>query len=366
MSDLDHLAAWLTLDRVPGIGPIAGKRLIEHFGQPEQVLAADLFALRQVPELSLAQVEALRASPKPAALLPEIESLLRQGISLLVWDDPLYPERLRQIPDPPLVLYCRGALSEADRAAVAVVGCRNPDVYGQAMAVRLGAGLAKAGVTVVSGMARGIDSMAQQAALDAGGRTVAVLGTGVDVIYPPEHEALYHAIQERGAVLSQFPPGAHPDPGNFPVRNRIISGMSLGVAVVQAMSEKSGSLITAKLALEQNREVYAVPGSAMSHAGRITNGLIKRGARLVEEAEDIIGDVCPQLKLKPESISRELSSHEQRLFGLLPELGEGSVHLDTLAQKSLLSVAEVSQRLLALELAGLVKKLPGNYYVKIG
>jgi len=372
----DHLAAWLALARVPGVGPITGKRLLDHFEQPERILAADLFALRGVPELSLAQAQAIGASRDFSGLCAEVEALAKQGIGLLVYDDPLYPERLRQIPDPPLVLYCRGALTETDRAAVAVVGCRNPDVYGQAMATKLGAGLAQAGVTVVSGMARGIDSMAQQAALDAGGRTVAVLGTGVDVIYPPEHEALYHAIVERGAVLSQFPPGAEPAPGNFPVRNRIISGMSLGVVVVQAMSERSGSLITAKLALEQNREVYAVPGSAMSHAGRITNRLIKQGARLVEEAEDILEDLRPQLpgfslgaprlKAEGESVSPELSSQEQRLYGLLPELGEGSVHVDALAAKSLLPVAEVSQHLLALELAGLVKKLPGNYYVKIG
>jgi DNA processing protein len=376
MDHHDHLAAWLALTRVPGVGPITGKRLLEHFEQPERVLAADLFALRQVPGLTEAQAKAIQASQDLAALAAEIEALAGRGIGLLVYDEPLYPERLRQIPDPPLVLYCRGSLTEADRAAVAVVGCRNPDVYGQTMATRLGAGLAAAGATVVSGMARGIDSLAQQAALDAGGRTVAVLGTGVDVIYPPEHEELYQAIVERGAVLSEFPPGAEPAPGNFPVRNRIISGMSLGVVVVQAMSEKSGSLITAKLALEQNREVYAVPGGAASHAGRITNRLIKQGARLIEEAEDILEDLRPQLPDLPlmslrrqgegESVSSELSSQEQRLYTLLPELGEGSVHLDTLAAKSTLPVAEVSQHLLALELSGLVKKLPGNYYVKIG
>ena len=376
MEHREHLSAWLALSRVPGVGAITGKRLVEQFEQPEQVLAAEFFALMKTPGLTPAQAKAIQASRDFSGVGADLDAYAAQGIRLLVWDDPLYPERLRQIPDPPLVLYCRGALTEADRAAVAVVGCRNPDVYGQTMATRLGAGLAQAGVTVVSGMARGIDSIAQQAALDAGGRTVAVLGTGVDVIYPPEHEALYHAIIERGAVLSQFPPGAEPAPGNFPVRNRIISGMSLGVVVVQAMSEKSGSLITAKLALEQNREVYAVPGGATSHAGRITNGLIKQGARLVEEAEDILEDLRPQLpglalgaprlKAEGESVSPELSSQEQRLFSLLPELGEGSVHLDTLTAKSLLPVEEVSRHLLSLELSGLVKKLAGNYYVKIG
>jgi DNA processing protein len=225
-------------------------------------------------------------------------------------------------------------------------------------------------------MARGIDSMAQQAALDAGGRTVAVLGSGVDVIYPPEHTELYHAMAERGAVLSEFPPGTEPLAGHFPVRNRIISGLSLGVVVVQAMSEKSGSLITAKLALEQNREVYAVPGSALSHAGRVANRLIKAGAHLVEEAEDILQDLRPQLPgrflnlasspASPEPVCMELSSQEQRLFSLLPELGEGSVHLDTLAQQSKLAISEISQHLLSLELSGLVKKLPGNYYVRVG
>lgn len=204
MNPQDHLAAWLALSRAPGVGAITGKRLLEQFEQPERVLAAEFFALMQTPGLTQAQAKAIQAAPDLAGLAAEIKALAGQGIGLLVYDDPLYPERLRQIPDPPLVLYCRGALTEADRAAVAVVGCRNPDVYGQTMATRIGAGLAQAGATVVSGLARGIDSLAQQAALDAGGRTVAVLGTGVDVIYPPEHEALYHAIVERGAVLSQF------------------------------------------------------------------------------------------------------------------------------------------------------------------
>jgi len=376
MDHLDHLAAWLTLSRVPGVGPVTVRALLELFPQPEQILAADLFALRQVPGLSLAQVDALRASRDPSASRPEVEALLAQGITLLAWDDPQYPERLRQLPDPPFLLYCRGRLTEADRAAVAMVGCRNPDAYGEAMAKRIASGLARAGVTVVSGMARGIDSMAQQAALDAGGRTVAVLGSGVDVIYPPEHTELYHAMAERGAVLSEFPPGTEPLAGHFPVRNRIISGLSLGVVVVQAMSEKSGSLITAKLALEQNREVYAVPGSALSHAGRVANRLIKAGAHLVEEAEDILQDLRPQLPgrflnlasspASPEPVCMELSSQEQRLFSLLPELGEGSVHLDTLAQQSKLAISEVSQHLLSLELSGLVKKLPGNYYVRVG
>lgn len=373
LMDLEHLAAWMALAETPGIGAVLGNRLVQRFGSPERVLAADLLQLRQVEGIHLRLAEAVRASSDYGGRVAEIKALAEQGIALLVRDDPGYPARLRHIADPPLVLYQKGAWTATnDAVPVAVVGCRNPDPYGEAMAKKIGAGLAQAGATVVSGLARGVDSIAQRAALDAGGRTVAVLGAGVDVVYPPEHEDLYRDVIAAGAVLSPFPPGSEPQPGQFPARNRIISGLALGVVVVQAMSEKSGSLITARLALEQGREVYAVPGAASSRGGRITNRLIKDGARLIEEAEDILADLRPQtpgLKTIAAGAVREfpargLSSAEEKLFSLLPELGEGSVHLDALAAKTALSAAEVSRSLLALELSGVVKKLPGNYYVK--
>ena len=291
-----------------------------------------------------------------------------QGKLIAVADDG-YPAWLRAIPDPPAVLYCSGLPEPQDRRAVAIVGARRATPYGLRVTETLARELSGVGFTIVSGLARGIDAAAHRAALEAGGRTIAVLGCGLDVDYPPEHTRLREEIAGCGAVLTEFAPGTKPLAHHFPQRNRIISGLSLGVVVVEA-AEDSGSLITARLALEQGREVFGVPGPLDAPLSRGPHGLIKQGAKLVETVDDIVEELIPQLETAavPKRRSR-MSSQAVELPNLLPEerlvwdqMSREPLHLDELTERSGLTPASVAGILLALELKDVVRRLPGQRY----
>lgn len=293
-----------------------------------------------------------------------------QGKPLALADDG-YPVWLRAISSPPDVLYCDGRIEPRDRQAIAIVGSRQATPYGLRMTETLARELSGAGFTIVSGLARGIDAAAHRAALEAGGRTIAVLGCGLDITYPPEHGRLREEVAANGAVVTEFPAGTPPKPSHFPQRNRIISGLSLGVVVVEA-AEDSGSLITARFALEQGREVFAVPGSIDAPLSRGPHGLIKQGAKLVETVDDIVEDLLPQLEttgiLKrrpglPKAGELPNLSPEERL--LIDQMSREPLHLDDLTERSGLTPAGVAGILLGLELKAVVRQLPGQRYYRL-
>lgn len=357
---------WLALTRVRGVGPRVARVMLERFGSAPAVFSAS------EEELVAAGVyrttaHSLREFDDFAPLEREVCELASLGGRLARWPDRDYPANLREIADPPPFLYLRGNLPEDEHDCVAVVGARAASDAGRHMARRLGLELAAKGICVVSGLARGIDSEAHKGALEAGGRTIAVLGSGVDRIYPPEHRKLAEEIiAGGGALLSELPMGSAPAPENFPVRNRIISGLSLGVVVVEA-GEQSGSLISARLALEQNRQVFAVPGSPLTGKARGSNRLLKDGARLVECVEDVIEDLAPQLSRKivhpkpsPQAQGRQLAGEMAAVVEHLPA-GE-KIHIDSIVESSGMNAQTVLGVLLQLELEGMVIQHPGKLF----
>jgi DNA processing protein len=316
--------------------------------------------------------EKLRVVQQGRAFAREVERLQATESSMMTLGDADYPQALRWIPEPPPVLYIWGTLRPEDSLAVAVVGSRKPSPYGQLTAQRLSAELAQYGFTVVSGLARGVDSLAHQGALRAGGRTIAVLGSGINVVYPPEHRRLYEAIRAQGAVVSEFPFDTKPDRWNFPRRNRIISGLTLGILVVEA-SDQSGSLHTARHALEQGREVFAVPGRIDVASSRGTNNLIKRGAKLVEGITDILEELPAAVRLAvgprgtaPGSMEvspmpMDLTADEARVLGLVsPE----ETHIEAIIHASQLPAQVVASILVKLELRGVVRQFPGKFFAR--
>ncbi len=359
-------APWIALSRVRGLGRVTFKKLIAHFGDPAAVFSATFTELSAVEGLDANVIERLRGFTEWEEVKKEIRRAEQAGVTLIPFSDARYPPRLRMIADPPPLLYVKGELCTDDERAVAVVGSRSASEYGQRVARNLCRDLASLGFTVVSGMARGLDGAAHEATLSAGGRTLAVLGSGVDRPYPPEHEKLYHRVRENGAVISELPMGTRPLAFNFPARNRLISGLSLGVVVVEA-TEKSGSLITAALALEQGREVFAVPGEVGASRTRGTHRLIRQGAKLVESAADIVEEIAPQLLRRasgprpsePRMLPQQARAEAQKIYTLLRER---SVQIDDVIENSGLSSAEVSEILLDLELQGYVRQLPGKRY----
>ena len=371
---------WIALNMTPGVGPRAAAKLLERFGSAAGVFGAlrvELERLRLRPEA----VESICLRDRHEAAVGELERVRELGADVLVLDDGTYPALLREIPDPPITLYVRGEWAACfESPCVAIVGSRRASTYGQNVAVMLARDLAARGVTIISGLARGIDAAAHRGALEAGGRTVAVLGTGVDEVYPRDHRKLADEILKQGGTLvSQFPLATPPIPENFPYRNRIISGLSLGVALVEA-AENSGSLITARLAMEQNREVFAVPGNITSRNSFGTNYLIKgAGAKLVQQWQDVASELPPDIAarlLPPEpkkkrvtetvptgaSAPADLSESERTLFNLLST--DEPSHIDALAEMSKLSMPELSSALLALEMRDLVRQLPGKCFVR--
>lgn len=372
---------WIALNMTPGIGPRAAAKLLERFGSAEAVYhaqRAELEKLRLLPEA----VDSIIARDLHEKAEVELLNVRRIGGDILVLDDGIYPSLLREIYDPPIALYVKGAWSQClDQPCIAIVGSRKCSTYGQNAALMLARDLAQRGVTVVSGFARGIDAAAHRGAIEAGGRTVGVLGTGIDEVYPRDHKRLADEILERGgALVSQFPLATPPVSENFPYRNRIISGLSLGVVVVEA-AENSGSLITARLAIEQNREVFAIPGNITSRTSFGTNYLIKgAGAKLVQQWQDIAAELPPQIaarllppplgaKKKEKSLTDQLAmvpqgltGYEHSVFKLLS--ADDPKHIDVLVDRSKLSISELTAALLTLEMRDLVRALPGKCFVR--
>ncbi|MBI4493904.1 MAG: DNA-protecting protein DprA [Chloroflexi bacterium] len=346
---------------VPGIGPARFKRLVETFGSAEAAWRADARALglAGLEQKAAAQLVRLRGRLDPQA---ERRRLERLGIRVFTLEDPAYPPPLREIADPPPVLYLQGELAATDEWAVAVVGTRRATAYGRQAAERLVGELARAGVTIVSGLARGIDACAHRAALEAGGRTIAVLGNGLDQVYPPEHAALSAQVRAQGALVSEFPPGVPPDAANFPRRNRIISGLAVGTLVVEA-ALASGALITADFALEQGRDVYAVPGSIFSPASQGTNQLIKDGAKVVVDARDILEELNLTVVAQQQAAREVLPANETEAR-LMDLLGAEPVHIDELGRAARLPVGELASTLTMMELKGMVRQVGGMNYVR--
>ena len=373
---------WVELNMTPGIGPRAAAKLLERFGSAEGVYKAtraELEHLRLPPET----VDTIIARDLRFRAEAEIQAVKKLDGDIILLDDGVYPSSLREIYDPPIVLYVKGAWSDCLlQPSIGVVGSRRCSTYGQNSAIMLARDLAERGVTVVSGFARGIDAAAHRGALDAGGRTVAILGTGIDEVYPRDHKQLATEILDRGgALISQFPLGTPPVSENFPYRNRIISGLSLGVVIVEA-AENSGSLITARLAMEQNREVFAVPGNITSRNSFGTNYLIKgAGAKLVQQWQDIVAELPPEISalVLPPPLTEQkkkeatvvhrltlvpegLSPAEAAVFQLLTP--DSPAHVDWLFDKSKLPISELTAALLNLEIRELVRALPGRCFVR--
>ncbi|MGE5110194.1 MAG: DNA-processing protein DprA [Acidobacteriaceae bacterium] len=376
----ETLLAWLALTMTPQLGPTRSRRLVERLGKVEAVFRASLTELEAsgLPAPA-AQSLALGASRQSAE--QELARAAAAGVELLCFDDPDYPEPLKNIYDPPVILYIRGNRGALSAPGIAVVGTRHPTPYGLGMAERLACDLSARGLIVLSGLARGVDSAAHRGAVQARGQTVAVLGTGVDVIYPRENKKLAEQMVELGgAIISEFPLGTAPTPQNFPIRNRIISGLSIGVLVVEA-GEYSGTRITARCALEQCREVFAVPGNVTNRLSWGPNTLIKQGAKLVATWEDVWEELPSQLRLrlqpsgdasassKPETASLfpgqpELSPNERKVFSLIKS--DTASHIDELVERlePELSATQIFAALFELELSGRIRQMPGKNYVR--
>jgi DNA processing protein len=359
--ELDARCYWVLLSLVPQVGPSRFKRLLDHFGEPEAVWRAAPLELARAG-LDRRAIEGLieqRQKVQPEEVWARIERL---AVGVVTLDEASYPELLREIADPPPVLYLRGELTSADRWAVAVVGTRRMTAYGRQVVERLVGELARAGVTIVSGLARGVDGAAHRAALQAGGRTVAVLGSGLDRLYPSEHTGLARDIVGNGAVITEFPLGTKPDAVNFPRRNRIISGLSMGTLVIEA-AETSGALITADFALEQGRDVFAVPGSILSPASAGPNRLIKEGARPVTSAQDVLEELNLTAIAQREEV-REALPADPTESALLQLLSSEPLHVDEIGRSSALPAWQVSSALTMMELKGLVRQVGGMNYVR--
>jgi DNA processing protein len=373
---------WIALNMTPGVGPRAAAKLLERLGSAGAVFGAsrgELESLRLRPEA----VESIMARDQHEKAASEIENVRALGADVLLLDDGVYPALLREIFDPPITLYVKGAWEQClDQPCVAMVGSRRCSTYGLNTATMLARDLASKGVTIVSGLARGIDAAAHRGAIEAGGKTVAVMGTGLDLVYPRDHKKLADEILEKGgALVSEFPLGTPPAPQNFPYRNRIISGLSLGVVLVEA-AENSGSLITARMAMEQNREVFAVPGNISSKNSFGTNYLIKgAGAKLVQQWQDVAAEMPAEVAarlLPPEPLKKkakdegliqqlelvpdDLTTTEHAVFKLLSI--DDATHIDALLEKSALSIPELTGALFALEMRDLIRQLPGKCFVR--
>ncbi len=357
---MDHYY-WFALKSVPLVGNVTFRRLLEHFDTPERVLKASESELAGVRGINAAVVESIKNHDYRASAERECAAVEKAGVKVVDFLSGEYPKVLLEIPDPPPFLYVKGE-AEREAPAIAIVGSRRASTYGLMTTARLADELAGHGVTVVSGMARGIDTAAHRGALKNGGRSLGVLGCGIDVVYPPENRGLFEEMASHGWLVSEFPMATLPLAENFPRRNRIISGISRGVLVVEAM-ENSGSLITAQYALEQGREVFAVPGNVNSSSSRGTHRLIKEGAKLVERVEDILEEL-PQLrgKIGPSRNGGEGFSLTPQEAGIYTLLAGSPLHIDDIIIKSALTVGEVSAILLRLELKGAIMQLPGKIF----
>jgi DNA processing protein len=361
--------ACIALNMLPTVGPVRLRNLLEVFHEPQNILAAKRDQLRRAEGIGNEVAEQISNWESIVDLAAELERISEFGANVITQQSPEYPKALREIHAPPIVLYVWGELQDRDQHAIAIIGARRTTHYGTESAKKLAYQIAYAGLTVISGLARGIDTAAHQGALAAKGRTIAVIGSGLTKLYPPENRALAEKIRDgNGAVVSEFSMEVEPDRQTFPMRNRIISGWSHGVLVVEA-GLNSGALITASQALEQGRSVYAVPGQMNAPSAMGSNRLIQQGAKLVMSANDVLDDLqilLPDTKPAPEAAVRplpQLSDDERRVYDAI-ETAETSI--DDIAAKSELPSASVSSTLLRLELKHLVKQLPGKYFVKLG
>lgn len=373
-----HTLEWLALSLTPGLGPTRARKLVEHFGSPDGVFRASLTELEST-DIQAVSAQSVATGKSAELAREELARAADAGITVLSMDDETYPHRLKEIYDPPVILYVRGNAGIVPKPGIAVVGTRHPTPYGSGMAERLACDLAAQGLVIISGMARGVDTAGHRGAISAKGKTVAVFGTGVDVIYPKENSRLSEQILALGgALVSEFPLGTFAAPQNFPIRNRILSGMSLGVLVVEA-AEYSGTRITARLALEQNRDVFAVPGNVTNKNSWGPNTLIKQGAKLVATWEDVWEDLPTEVRLAltpatPSESQTALSAslfpddglppHERRLLSLLK--ADEATHIDELIEKleTEMSSSEIFAALFELELNGKVRQMPGKNFVK--
>lgn len=372
MTDLETKKYWIALNMVPGVGAVTYRKLLNTFQNPEQVFSASLHAIRKIPGIHEKTARAIVNFGFPDQVKKELEEIEKHQVQIITWEDPSYPEHLKTIFDPPPVLYGKGTFVQQHELMIAVVGSRKATTYGRTVAEKLSGELALKGMTVVSGMARGIDSAAHRGALKTGGRTIAVLGCGVNVIYPPENKRLYHEIIDKGAVISEFPMYAKPDRGNFPARNRIISGMTLGTVIVEA-GIRSGALITADMALEQGRDVFAVPGNISSASSKGTNRLIKQGATLIDHADDVLSALSLEISRELQGIQKEfsfnhapplpsLTQDEQRIFDLIPPQ---PIHIDEITVRSQLPSGTVSAVLMMLEMKNVIRQLSGKMFIRV-
>jgi DNA processing protein len=370
----DDYLGWVALALTPGLGARTAGKLLREFGSPDAIFNASLMAL-EGHRLPAAVAQALHSRRPLSDAAKELAQVQAAGCRLLTWDEPEYPARLREIYDPPPLLYVRGNVELLNRHTISVVGARRPTPYGNQMAERLSKDLADRGLVIASGLARGIDASAHKGALNSpAGATIGVLGSGIDVVYPKENKKIFEQIEQRGAIISEFPMGAFPAPQNFPIRNRIIAGMALGVVVVEG-AQYSGSLITARLAMDFGREVFGVPGHVTQPSSFGPNQLIKQGAKLVTGWEDIVEEL--PTPVRAELMPVESASHEERaaliegslgpserpLYGLLSV--DEACHVDELVENSGLTSSEVLAALFDMELKGVIRQLPGKQFLKV-
>ena len=373
-----HILEWLAISLTPGLGPTKARKLVEHFGSAEAVFHASLTELESTG-MQAVSAQSIATGKSAEMAREEIARAATAGVTIVSVEDPCYPSRLKEIYDPPLVLYVRGNPEVLTPPGIAIVGTRHPTPYGSGMAERLACDLAAQGLVIISGMARGVDTASHRGAISAKGKTIAVFGTGVDVIYPKENSRLSEQILALGgALLSEFRLGTFAAPQNFPIRNRILSGMSVGVLVVEA-AEYSGTRITARCALEQNRDVFAVPGNVTNKNSWGPNTLIKQGAKLVATWEDVWEDLPPEVKLaltpasSPESgrgssaslfPDEGLPPHEKKILSLLK--ADEATQIDEIVERleAEMSSSEIFAALFELELGGKVRQMPGKNFVK--
>ena len=370
----DHYLGWLALALTPGLGARMAGKLLRAMGSPQAIFRASLTEL-EAQRLPAAVAQAIHTQRPLSDAAKELAQIQASGCRLLTWDEPEYPARLREIYDPPPLLYVRGNVGLLNRHLISIVGTRRPTPYGNQMAERLSKDLADRGLVISSGLARGIDASAHKGALNSpAGATIGVLGCGIDVVYPKENKKIFEQIEQRGAIISEFPMGTFPAPQNFPIRNRIIAGMALGVVVVEG-AQYSGSLITARLAMEFGREVFGVPGHVTQPSSFGPNQLIKQGAKLVTGWEDIVEEL--PTPVRAELMPVESASHEERaalieaslgpnerpLYGLLSV--DEARQVDELVENSGLSSSEVLAALFDMELKGVIRQLPGKQFLKV-
>lgn len=366
---LNDKKSWIALSLVPGIGPIKMRNLIAHFGSPEKVLEAPNDELLAVEGIDAATAKAIVQHKTKNNLDRELELIHKHQVKVITVEDEEYPLNLKFTFDPPMLIYVKGTLIPEDNIAISMVGARKATGYGKTITEKLSGELAQRGITIISGLARGIDTSAHRGALNKGGRTIAVLGSGLAILYPPENKGLAEEIARQGAVISEFSMATGPERGNFPRRNRLISGLSLGTVVVEA-AEESGALITASYALEQGREVFAVPGNIYNKYSQGTHKLIKQGAKLTEKAEDIIEEIDSfrQMRFYPKKNSGNvsepvpLSSEERQVYeAMIPE----PLYIDQISETSNISINLLASILVGLEMKGKIKQLSGKRFIKL-